>query len=812
MLFIQNGLKSYAMGMLLVPAVLSAQAPVVQPLSVVRKDIVFPELTAEQKQALATQAQVILRDLYVHRHHKPKYYPGQSDPGVAIQKVVENAAKMNTRDLEAALADVFARQHDFHLDYFFPAPHGLYISFLPLTFVRTESFANGFEVRLNAINKDLMAQFAPGQRVPEVGDQVIAYNGRSVYKEILDAMPKARGANTYGGFSSVIQEMTVKFHAFRELPASDFVELTLKSGDPMSRCPIYTIKLPWLAKKRVIPSRAASNVSPRPSDRFWLGVNSFQQAFAKFIKDNRLEGASAYPQNPTAEPELTWGRISNSHGNFGYIRLNSFIPATSNTIVIAEIRRLLLGELADTDGLIFDVRNNGGGYIYLADVLPQLFSREDAQVLKFRLLNNGLNYRIYNETSVGEMEPVFLKVVNDANGNGKTFTGQAQLTPSSAANLMGQAYYKPVGVLANARSYSATDSFACSMQDNNAACIFGEDPKTGAGGATVMEHSFFNLIGPADVFQPLPLDHAMRVAWMQAIRFGKHQGRLIEDFGCSADVNASLRAEDLVSGGAGQLEGITEKLKEMAEQYKATVRGEGNVSSICLPKQDASYVVFVKHTPVVDTFINGELQASQKVDAGALELRVPFSLASMASGPDHSLMFAGKDGKGQRLWNLKRSVVLCDQKLTVGEEGWKIDFSAAPSLDPINISNSGGIPAANGWTFVKPYLQVGCNPGYQTNVTSDAILMLDLRAKASARLEFRMECEIEDGWDFMEVYVTDNVARKTLMMATGKKPMENYGFDFSEFAGKDNVSVHFRFISDPVIAERGVQIAEIAIK
>jgi C-terminal processing protease CtpA/Prc len=35
---------------------------------------------------------------------------------------------------------------------------------------------------------------------------------------------------------------------------------------------------------------------------------------------------------------------------------------------------LLVNELKDTNAVVFDIRNNGGGQITLADTIPQLFA------------------------------------------------------------------------------------------------------------------------------------------------------------------------------------------------------------------------------------------------------------------------------------------------------------------------------------------------------------------------------------------------------------------------------------------------------
>ena len=540
-----------AMSLAFLPAILSGQTANLAPLSTVRGQIVIPELTAAEKQTLASQCQIFLRDLYVHRYHKPCYYWGQNDPAVDVQKVVDNLDKLSSTELEYRIARIFNKQRDRHLNFYFPSPHKQYTSFIPLTFARTARPGNYFEVRISAVNPDLFAQYAPGQRVPALGDEVITYNGQPVYLAAAGMFSWAQGANEFGGFSRALVNMTSRNHMSREVPKENEVRLLMRAYRPNGCGEFYAIKVPWLTQwtTAVRTLRAAPKAAP-VKPRIDLAVDPEQEDFSKLLKENGLEAPSAYPNLPTLDPNLTYGLITNTHGTFGYIRLTTF-SVDNVQLVIDEIRRLLVGDLASTDGLIFDVRNNGGGYIELADKLPQLFARTNAQVLGFRLLNNDLNHRIFNGTDVGSWYPDFQKVVNEAHGNGKVYTGTAQFTSDFDANLLGEGYYKPVALLMNANCYSATDMFTCSMQDNNGALIYGEDPRTGAGGANVITHQWFVDYTLPDVFHPLPGDLAMRVAWRQTLRFGAHQGRLIEDYGCQADVDASRTAGDLVTGGAG---------------------------------------------------------------------------------------------------------------------------------------------------------------------------------------------------------------------------------------------------------------------
>ncbi|KAH6580973.1 hypothetical protein BASA60_002648 [Batrachochytrium salamandrivorans] len=61
------------------------------------------------------------------------------------------------------------------------------------------------------------------------------------------------------------------------------------------------------------------------------------------------------------------------------------------------------------------------------------------------------------------------------------------LNSVESANTLGQAYLRPMGVLNDARCYSACEVFSGAIQGHDAGTIFGEDEQTGGGGAIVKE-------------------------------------------------------------------------------------------------------------------------------------------------------------------------------------------------------------------------------------------------------------------------------------------------------------------------------------
>lgn len=787
-------------GLLLVPGGVSAQAVGVDLLKNMREKIVFPELSAEEKKLLAEQANSFLRDLYVHRFQKPFYYFWQQDPAIPMAEVVKNADKMSTDALEHAIYSIFAEQRDLHLNYTFPEPHGRYTSFLPLTFARTAGNSNFFEARVSAVNKAVFARFVPGQRVPAIGDELIAYNGGSVGEAAWKLSTVGQGANLYGAFGRALQAMTVRSHCLQEVPCENEATLCLRAHRPDGKGECYTITLPWLVKWGGTVRQEKVFVSP-------------QEEYGAFIRENGLENRSSLPANPSAEPALTWGKIKNEDGNFGYLKLTSFSTATGIEGTVNEIRRLLIDELADTDGLVFDVRSNGGGAAMLAESLPQLFTPSTIQPTHSRLLNSDLNHRLFSETDWHIFSPEKKDALDEVKGKSCSHTRPVLNMPQAMANQLGQAYYKPVAVLANADSYSATDFFTCGMQDNGAGVIFGEDPRTGAGGAQVLSHAEFVQFGLPDVFKPLPKGHAMRVSWSQGMRSGLHAGDIIEDDGCSADVDISRTAQDLITGGEDQLKKITRHLAKMGCEKAPFVRCDIRDAHSYVAGVDARFNLYVKNTPIVKIYLNGKLMDKVAINAMEKECALEYALPVTLSSGMHHVTFVGQGWHGEKVWNLKRRVTLLKERAPLNEQqGLELDFSTMQSPEPLTIIHQDSEMAKAGWAIESPYLQIGTQSLYASDIDTEALLRLDMRGKKEVLLTFDASLDTELDCDMLQVYASDGENAQKLLQISGKQDMQTWRVDLSPYAGKDNVLLRFRFISDQMITGKGVKIARISVR
>lgn len=794
-------------------------------LSAVRDDIVFPELSDAEKLTVAEQAQLLLKGIYVHRFQKQDFYPGITDPVPAVQAVVDNIDELTVPEMEAELYRIFSSQRDLHLNYIFPQPYANFQSSLPFTFKRVQGRRNFFDVRIDAVNVERFADFAPDQRVPEVGDQVVAYNGVPVSEAVDSILEVGQGANRFGGFSRALARLTFRPHLLSLVPEEDEVTITFrgkKAGKYGRRYEHYTVTMPWITR---VPAPApvaqaqqrSTAIATKPSKIVLQEMNNKEDMFQKLFNDFRAENGlltkSTYPNNASNEPAITWGVIENRLGKFGYIRLTTFSPVNGVDFSIQEIRRIIYEEFDGTKGMIFDVRNNGGGSGQFSDELPQLFGRNDAVTAQDRLINTEENVRLFNESVFGLAFPEGLEALNEVAGTDATHTKVFGLFDAPGVNRFGQIYNGPVAVLANSNSYSASDYFSCHMQDSGIGFVFGEEPRTGAGGANVFEHSLLAQFAPT-VFSPMPGTHRARVSFGQAVRQGVNEGSFIEDFGCEADLLVSPRLSDVLDGGESQIIKVTSALKYLSffPRYRSGVRAPSNEFLQLRTVENLGFPLRVRNTPKVRVTINGEVVDEIYTRRFFGSTTVDYSFPdNLVIGDTNSVLIEGVSYSGRRLWNLRRQVVVLEEPVVVGVDGLEIDFATATTVAPFSIVNSNA--AEDGWNLVTPALEIGYNPTYVDNVNSDALLSVDLTALPSAQLSFDLEYDTEVDFDFVDVFVTDSEGGNTpLLSVSGTQAMQTYEFNISEFAGKAGVQVHFRFTSDGGVVAPGVRLQRVSIR
>src|SRR5262249_31930343 len=148
--------------------------------------------------------------------------------------------------------------------------------------------------------------------------------------------------------------------------------------------------------------------------------------------------------------------------------------------------------LLPPDGLILDVRGNGGGNLLCAEGALQLFTPRPVQPTLLSFLATPLTLALCTGSGAQAADlarwhdPIAL-----AAQTGAPHSQGLPVLPEEDFNDLGQRYQGPVVLVTDALCYSATDMFTAGFRDNGLGPILGTAGNTGAGGANVWTHDLF---------------------------------------------------------------------------------------------------------------------------------------------------------------------------------------------------------------------------------------------------------------------------------------------------------------------------------
>ncbi|KAI9104574.1 hypothetical protein DFS34DRAFT_645272 [Phlyctochytrium arcticum] len=494
----------------------------------VREKMTFLPYTPEERVFVAQQRQEILT-VYANMEEKLKNYG--VDAIASFSDILKNAANMTNKDFSYAMARHALSLRDLHTNFLIGGQHSCYAIETPYEFdlVMSDDIVMNPQVVVRAISQDpeYNALFPPEALTIQPGDLLDTVDGKSFRDYWLSVQNMTGGANQFGGYRRALGMLGSRFSGTYPLRNNNEVEFGFRQGTGK----FTTVK------------GANSNLPP---------ASIFPNRFAKYKYQATESGIVLHTTYKAKDFTM------------GVIRLDSFEPGDIEFVaVINIIRTLLTDTLSKTDGILFDVRSNGGGQIVIAESIIQWFA--------------------------GATEPVQTRAINHPTTRISAaptdkFTKPVDFRSVEELNMDGHAYLRPVAVLTDGICYSACDFFCAGMQDSGAVIIFGEDPQTGAGGANVFDQkAIFRQVAPT-IFKPLPFEGSlgknannqtipipgtsgMRVAIRQVVRIGRNSGKILEDTGVVVDeVIRQTTAEFTQVGGEvfPQFEHIAMRLKQHA--------------------------------------------------------------------------------------------------------------------------------------------------------------------------------------------------------------------------------------------------------
>jgi C-terminal processing protease CtpA/Prc len=571
----------------------------------VRPQIGKDAFTLSDREFVLRQAAAVIDDVYVHLWQKRAMYG--IEPSQRLRLLRRRLAQLTDVQFHAGLQRIFDDLRDLHTQYVLPRQYQGLLASLGLLI---EQYWEGDEPHWLAshVRADMVGDSA---LVP--GVEITHWNGSPIAVAVARHAEDEAGSNPAARLARGLERMTQRPLALSQLPDEDWVDLRYRVNGAT-----HETRIPWrvvgvadmLNKVDDDEAGMLPGVASPPSHLLALDLRT---EVVRKVKKAMFAPAGAAATGAdeastdiaTTRPpgELKARTVTTSQGTFGHLRIYTFLMSDANFLdFLAEVRRIL--PLMPRDGLILDVRGNGGGYAYAAEALLQCFTPRPVQPAPFQLISTESTADLCRKV------PSFANwsaSIDESVETGAQYSRAVPLFPPPLVNDRGQVYHGPVVLVTDGLCYSATDIFAAGFQDHKIGKVLGVDDNTGAGGANVFELSDFLLAWPGCPFEPLPGGARMRVAIRRSLRVGEQSGQPLEDLGVIPDVRHRLTRRDLLAGNADLIEKAARILagqKPRRLDVNLTARADGTEFILTTAKLTSVDIYVdgrpVRTTPVVD--------------------------------------------------------------------------------------------------------------------------------------------------------------------------------------------------------------------
>jgi hypothetical protein len=611
-------------------------------------------LTLEERQRIVDQALVLIEQFYVHLPLKRAMHA--VDPVQRLKLLRFRLHTLSERRFHDEMISIFTGLRDLHTNYLLPAPFGFMTASLPL---RIEEFFEGDKSRylVTAVTAGRIddPRFEPGVEITH-------WNGVPMDRAVELNADRQAGSNPDARHAQGVDTMTARYMGLSAPPDEEWVLLNYLTTDGQER----GTRIEWLVfQPDPSPTAVDPNSAEDPLSRA-LGIDVQtenirrarkmlfapeameleRQVTATFEARGGLEPGEAIPESDMADvstfpDKLQFRPVSTPHGEFGYIRIRSFAVDDVDGFV-AEVARIV--RLLPQNGLVVDVRSNGGGTIMAGERLLQLFTPKKIEPERLHFINTPLTLELSRRQGL----EVWRESIAQAVETGSPFSDGFPIFPDEPENCnrLGQQYHGPVVLITDGLCYSTTDIFAAGWQDHAIGPILGTDGNTGAGGANVWAHELLGrlLSGQNSPIRPLPKGTRMRVAIRRTSRVGERSGDPLEDLGVVPDEIHRMTKNDLLNNNEDLIERTASILAGLPVRKLA-------VEVTTLRDSTAKVSATTKNISRLDAYLDGRPRLTLDVEDGDTE----FELSVPLSG-SHVLELRGFDDK-DRLVAAKRMEV-----------------------------------------------------------------------------------------------------------------------------------------------------------
>jgi hypothetical protein len=463
--------------------------------------------------------------------------------------------QMSEAEFHREMIEIFTSVRDLHTNYTLPVPFSMMSAFLPFM---VEDYFEGEQ------RKYIVSRVIPGFEHPTFvkGVELVYWNGVPIERAVHNNAHRYAGSNREARHARGVQSLTTRALRMDLPPDEEWVIVGYRTAAGT----LEEIRLDWVINPPLPSGVAGAAVEPATAAA--LGIDMQQDIiqrtrkalFAPHVVEaeqkaaEKAESGAEFGALESTLPAIFEARpVTTTAGTFGYLRIRTFNHQFVGQFVDEFIR--LLSALPQ-NGLIVDVRGNGGGVIMNGELILQTLTPRQIEPEPVQFLNTPLNLEICqrNSSDSGLVNlSQWVESMKQALKTGSAFSAGFPISDRGLCNVIGQRYFGPVVLITDALCYSTTDIFAAGFQDHEVGPILGADGNTGAGGANVWNHKLLVesiLPGEKSVYKPLPRGAGMRIAIRRTLRVGRRAGTPVEDLGVIPDERHFMTKNDLVNNNA----------------------------------------------------------------------------------------------------------------------------------------------------------------------------------------------------------------------------------------------------------------------
>ena len=445
------------------------------------------------------------------------------------------------------MLEIFSSTRDLHTMYLLPAPFKDHVAYLPFLieqyFERNKKGERIEKFMISRVVKEFYESIPnPGPEVLffDSGVEVLYWNGTPIKRAIELNGETQAGSNIEARFARGLDNLTIRPLETSTPPDETWVSITYRSKTGKT----LTLDQEWLVHATNAPEeQLASKSTKKKRAAIDIKKTKINQVRKTFFAPRDVLVRKSFQNVFYAEIRRVDER------DFGYVRLFSFDVDDADEFV-REFARVIKSDGFPQDGLIIDVRGNGGGKIRAGERLLQLFTPRRIKPELFEFINTPLNLEICRLAPKQWFLSRWADSIAESVVTGAMYSSGFPLNSEHSCNDIGQTYYGPVVLITDALSYSTTDMFAAGFQDNEIGEVLGTSDNTGAGGANVWWYEdLVKAVGSnrKSPFRPLPKGADMLVAVRRSIRVGRHAGRPLEELGIVPDQRHYMTSRDVLS-------------------------------------------------------------------------------------------------------------------------------------------------------------------------------------------------------------------------------------------------------------------------